>query len=193
MPLSVNVVEVALIGRSWRPAMSQAGPVLVAAAFGFAALLVLQVGELLLVLQVGELLPYLVTGQDAPDSGPVGVGVALAFPPFRVLGRRSGVGMVTVTAMAIRPRLHAVPCLPAVRLGGISHCPSLIRASTEGGALAGTGLVPGRFVIRATHERGVGVPSSRSLSTASREANKGYTCGPTESEWRSADGAMMTR
>ena len=31
-------------------------------------------------------------------------------------------------------------------------------------------LVPGRFVIRATHERGVGVPSSRSLATASREA-----------------------
>jgi hypothetical protein len=27
-----------------------------------------------------------------------------------------------------------------------------------------------RFVIRATHERGVGVPSSRSLSAASREA-----------------------
>src|SRR6476646_11462339 len=31
-----------------------------------------------------------------------------------------------------------------------------------------------RFVIRATHERGVGVPSSRSLSTASREANPLY-------------------
>jgi hypothetical protein len=29
----------------------------------------------------------------------------------------------------------------------------------------------GRFVIRATHERGVGVPSSRSLATATREAN----------------------
>ena len=28
----------------------------------------------------------------------------------------------------------------------------------------------GRFVIRATHERGVGVPSSRSLATATREA-----------------------
>ena len=27
-----------------------------------------------------------------------------------------------------------------------------------------------RFVIRATHERGVGVPSSRSLATATREA-----------------------
>ena len=26
------------------------------------------------------------------------------------------------------------------------------------------------FVIRATHERGVGVPSSRSLATATREA-----------------------
>jgi len=34
--------------------------------FGFAALLVLQ---------VGELLANLVTSQDAPDGGPVGVGV----------------------------------------------------------------------------------------------------------------------
>ena len=32
----------------------------------------------------------------------------------------------------------------------------------------------GRFVIRATHERGVGLPSSRSLATASREANPVY-------------------
>ena len=31
-----------------------------------------------------------------------------------------------------------------------------------------------RFVIRATHERGVGVPSSRSLATASREADQLY-------------------
>ena len=32
----------------------------------------------------------------------------------------------------------------------------------------------GRFVIRATHERGVGVPSSRSLPTATREATSVY-------------------
>jgi hypothetical protein len=32
----------------------------------------------------------------------------------------------------------------------------------------------GHFVIRATRERGVGVPSSRSLATASREANSLY-------------------
>jgi len=37
----------------------------------------------------------------------------------------------------------------------------------------------GRFVIRATHERGVGVPSSRSLATTSREANSDYRTGPT--------------
>ncbi len=48
-----------------------------------------------------------------------------------------------------------------------------------GGALAGHRLVPGRFVIRATHERGVGVPSSRSLSTASHEALPGYIERPT--------------
>ena len=32
----------------------------------------------------------------------------------------------------------------------------------------------GRFVIRATHERGVGAPSSRSLSTATHEAAPVY-------------------
>jgi hypothetical protein len=37
----------------------------------------------------------------------------------------------------------------------------------------------GRFVIRATHERGVGVPSSRSLATASREAKSLYGNEPT--------------
>src|SRR5271166_791313 len=36
-----------------------------------------------------------------------------------------------------------------------------------------------RFVIRATHERGVGVPSSRSLATASREARSLYGNEPT--------------
>ena len=41
-----------------------------------------------------------------------------------------------------------------------------------GSCLAPVGV--GRFVIRATHERGVGVPSSRSLATASREANSVY-------------------
>jgi hypothetical protein len=36
-----------------------------------------------------------------------------------------------------------------------------------------------RFVIRATHERGVGAPSSRSLATASREARPLYGNEPT--------------
>src|SRR5579884_975583 len=35
----------------------------------------------------------------------------------------------------------------------------------------------GRFVIRATHERGVGAPSSRSLATASHEAGTTVTRG----------------
>ena len=38
-------------------------------------------------------------------------------------------------------------------------------------ALLPTPVGASRFVIRATHERGVGAPSSRSLSTASREAD----------------------
>ena len=33
----------------------------------------------------------------------------------------------------------------------------------------------GRFFIRATRERGVGVPSSRSLATATHEADQLYT------------------
>ena len=39
----------------------------------------------------------------------------------------------------------------------------------KGGALAAP-VGDRRFVIRATHERGVGVPSSRSLATATHEA-----------------------
>jgi hypothetical protein len=46
---------------------------------------------------------------------------------------------------------------------------SLRRRSPETLLRARVGV--GRFVIRATRERGVGVPSSRSLATASREAN----------------------
>ena len=42
----------------------------------------------------------------------------------------------------------------------------------------------GRFVIRATHEPGVGVPSSRSLATAAREAS--------ESLSEATDGACVT-
>src|SRR5271169_4210021 len=53
------------------------------------------------------------------------------------------------------------------------------RASTDGGALARHRSVSGRFVIRATHERGVGVPSSRSFATASREASSVYARPPT--------------
>ena len=37
-----------------------------------------------------------------------------------------------------------------------------------------------RFVIRATHERGVGVPSSRSLATVSREAPASLRRAPTD-------------
>src|SRR4051794_22799334 len=56
---------------------------------------------------------------------------------------------------------------PASRSGlhrGRRSCPQLFDA--------------GRFVIRTTHERGVGVPSSRSLATATREAKSVYEGGP---------------
>lgn len=43
-----------------------------------------------------------------------------------------------------------------------------------GGALAHTRVGCGRFVTRATRERGVGVPSSRGLAKASREALSFY-------------------
>jgi hypothetical protein len=48
------------------------------------------------------------------------------------------------------------------------HCSSSSGLGIGGALAAPVGA--GRFVIRATHERGVGVPSSRSLATASREA-----------------------
>ena len=51
----------------------------------------------------------------------------------------------------------------------LGHCPSLTRASAKAALMPAPDGV-GRFVIRATRERGVGVPSSRSLATASREA-----------------------
>jgi hypothetical protein len=50
-------------------------------------------------------------------------------------------------------------------------------------ALLPTPVGADRFVIRATHERGVGVPSSRSFSTATREARSAYGNQPTLS-WR---------
>ena len=62
----------------------------------------------------------------------------------------------------------------AIRPAGTipGHCSTPERSGLRmGGALAGHRLVPGRFVIRATHERGVGVPSSRSLATATHEAD----------------------
>ena len=54
------------------------------------------------------------------------------------------------------------------RFRGIAVLPK--RASVREALLPGTGGV-GRFLIRATHERGVGVPPSRSLATVSHEAS----------------------
>jgi hypothetical protein len=50
----------------------------------------------------------------------------------------------------------------------------MISKPPSGEALLSAPVGANRFVIRATHERGVGVPSSRSLSTASREAKSVY-------------------
>ena len=63
------------------------------------------------------------------------------------------------------------------------HCPPLPRASAEE-ALLPTPVGAGRFVIRATHERGVGLPSSRSLATASHEATA-TLCGATDGGYAS--------
>ncbi len=54
------------------------------------------------------------------------------------------------------------------------HCSTPERRASPWEALLQAPVGVGRFVIRATHERGVGVPSSRSLSTASREAESDY-------------------
>jgi hypothetical protein len=53
-----------------------------------------------------------------------------------------------------------------------------LRASARE-ALLPTPVGARRFLIRATHERGVGVPSSRSLATATREARSLYGNEPT--------------
>src|SRR4051794_6347315 len=67
--------------------------------------------------------------------------------------------MVTCAGLLIASRGQQGVCLGAT--GRSSVTPAGVR----------------RFVIRATHERGVGVPSSRSLSTASHEASSVYARG----------------
>src|SRR5260370_36708295 len=64
------------------------------------------------------------------------------------------------------------------------HCSSSSGLGIGGALAAPVGA--GRFVIRATHERGVGVPSSRSLATASREATRFYEGGPGTGTFSSA-------
>jgi hypothetical protein len=61
------------------------------------------------------------------------------------------------------------PSDPLKRLLGIAMLPKCRASTVE--ALLPSPIGVGRFVIRATHERGVGVPPSRSLATASHEAN----------------------
>src|ERR1700757_3505322 len=68
------------------------------------------------------------------------------------------------------------PYDPQERFRGIALLPNVGPPLRE--ALLPSPVGVGRFVIRATHERGVGAPSSRSLATASREANSGYTLAP---------------
>src|SRR4029077_17389160 len=50
------------------------------------------------------------------------------------------------------------------------HDANILRLCSRSEALLPTPIGASRFVIRATRERGVGVPPSRSLVTASREA-----------------------
>src|SRR6185312_13880521 len=67
------------------------------------------------------------------------------------------------------------PYEPQERFRGIAVLPKRRASAWE--ALLPTPVGASRFVIRATHERGVGVPSSRSLATATREANPLYDGG----------------
>ena len=54
--------------------------------------------------------------------------------------------------------------------GMVEPLPADRRPKPIGAFVLPTPIDADRFFIRATHERGVGVPSSRSLATASREA-----------------------
>jgi hypothetical protein len=65
------------------------------------------------------------------------------------------------------------------RVGSLRHCPSYRPGLHRGRRSCRAPVGARRFVIRATHERGVGVPSSRSLATATREANSVYEEAPT--------------
>jgi len=75
-------------------------------------------------------------------------------PPHRGLPRRRGVSRHTCGANTVMIRTPTAP--PAGRSD------QLLNAASDGAS---------RFVVRATHKPRVGVPSGRSLATASREAD----------------------
>src|SRR5271168_5481933 len=62
----------------------------------------------------------------------------------------------------------------AIKRAVVGHLGILLEAGLTRRRSCQAPVGVGRFVIRATHERGVGVPSSRSLATASREARSFY-------------------
>ncbi|MDT5229504.1 MAG: hypothetical protein QOJ56_31 [Mycobacterium sp.] len=94
--------------------------------------------------------------------------------------RRLAHGMVEMNPVDLVARsVGAAPVIGAREIPNISRqwrLQTVEASSRRRSCPAPVGV--GRFVIRATRERGVGVPSSRSLATASREANSVYEEAP---------------
>jgi len=96
-----------------------------------------------------------------------------------LLGRRAGTG-ISVGHVAFYTVAQITGCTLGAILANSMFDRQVFEIATKDrittGHLVGVeALLPapdgvGRFVIRATRERGVGVPSSRSLATASHEA-----------------------
>src|SRR6476469_8711938 len=87
--------------------------------------------------------------------------ISIWSPPASTLGKRPPTPTANHQTSLVQPALTApAPSTP----------PSKVSRASAPRALLPTPVDASRLVIRATHERGVGVPSSPSLATATREA-----------------------
>src|ERR1700739_3128317 len=105
------------------------------------------------------------------------VEIKLASAPL--VGIQSGGLALSVSAQLVishfssrvdKPFMTKPVLIVAIKRAVVGHLGILLEAGLTRRRSCQAPVGVGRFVIRATHERGVGVPSSRSLATASREA-----------------------
>src|ERR1700752_1005508 len=105
------------------------------------------------------------------------VEIKLASDPL--VGIQSGSLALSVSAQLVishfssrvdKPFMTKPVLIVAIKRAVVGHLGILLEAGLTRRRSCQAPVGVGRFVIRATHERGVGVPSSRSLATATREA-----------------------